>query len=322
MTGKSMNQQRELSRIAEHWQNPGVRCVITDRAQTSFFWHCFRQQQSQSSIIEVPTAAAQLAGWYEQLSQSFLGSTKVYWLVFAATGRTNAKVKKQVLTFLQTYQGPHTLWLLLDQDEAKELSNRSVVRYVVPTTVTGTQLGELTKLLGLDRSAQVLSVAGVTKLRTSLTLDAASSVAYHAQYVPVRSPKTAKEYLARLIPHDGSLSHVADLYFKHDWPAFFIAWKKLQPSYADMFWVAFWTEQLWRAYWTCSYLQQGQKARARSMSYRLPPSFLHTTWKRQVTKNLLNAYEQLSFFDTRVKKGSVFTLNELLTHSVGVVSAQ
>lgn len=317
-----MNQQRELTRITQDWHKPGVHCIITSSAQTSFFWQCFRQQQSDCSVLEAPTAVAQLSSWYGQLSQSFLGSTKVYWLTFSQNARGQAKVKKQIYLFLQNYSGPHALWVVLDEADAKELSSRAVVRYVVPATMTSAQLLPLTQLLGMPRGAQVLEVAGVTRLRTPLTLDAASSVAYHAQFVPLRMPESAKKYLARLMPHDGSLSGLADLYFKHDWKAFFVAWKTLQPTYGDMFWVAFWSEQCWRAYWTCFYLQQGQQARARSMSYRLPSSFVHTMWRKQSLQNLLDAYEQLSFFDTRVKKGALFTLDELLTTSVGVASAQ
>ena len=89
-----------------------------------------------------------------------------------------------------------------------------------------------------------------------------------------------------------------------------------------MFWVAFWSEQCWRAYWVCYYQRNRQTTRARSMSYRLPTAFINSYWKKQSPKKLQNLLEKLSFFDTRVKKGSSFTLSELLTVTINAERMQ
>lgn len=300
-----------IKNILADWAVPGMHLIISDRAQTSAFWQRIRSQQEQCSLLPVPNTLAECPSWVGTLSQSFLGQSSVYWLSVPPTWAPKAKA--EVLKFMNTYQGPHALWIVLDEDGAKTLTGSAVKRYHVNPMVSYKQIPQVAQLLGQDRGIRTLEHTGLMRGAGSMSLNEACSLVEHAQFVPLRLPQQSQQYLARLMPYDHSLAGLADLFFRNKQEQFLATWQNIASSYTDMFWVAFWSEQCWRAYWTCHYLAHGQSARARSMSFRLPVSFVRDTWRHQNPQKLLSLYRQLYFFDARVKKGSQFTLSELLT---------
>lgn len=306
-----------ITAITTNWQNAGVHLIVTDRAATHGLWQRLRARLPRSTVSTAPNTLSACPSWIGQLSQSFLGAQQVHWLELPAPWAP--KAKKEVFSFLSMYQGPHAIWLVLDEQSAREVRGQSVGRYVVPSALKVAQLTVLAPIIGGSRGTQVLQRSGVTRLLGSISIDAACSVVEHAEFVPMRTPETTRQYLMRLMPYEGSLLTLSELFFGRHWQRFLTVWEQTQGQYSDMFWVAFWTDQCWRAYWTCYYLSKGQHTRARSISYRLPAAFSRTIWQQQSKKTLLNLFSQLSFFDTRVKKGSLFALNELLTAAINAI---
>jgi hypothetical protein len=298
-----------LQEIQKQWAVSGFSLIISDPEQTALFWYHIRQKY-ECTILQFPTNVSEFSTWTAELSQSFLGATRVYWCSIPAAGAKNSKVRQQAIQFLKQYGGPHTVWTVVAEEQGSEYSGCR--RFVVPAIIRGSESARCAQLLGMERSEAVLDALQLIPARSSLSLDVVIQLLVHAGYVPMRRQAESTAFLQTLLPHDVTLQHIAELFFKEDWPLFFEKWALVSGMYSDMFWISFWSEQCWRAYWVCWYMQRGQQTRARGMSYRLPQFFMQTGWQKTDLETLRVRYESIAWFDTRVKHGSFFSINEVM----------
>ncbi len=73
--------------------------------------------------------------------------------------------------------------------------------------------------------------------------------------------------------------------------------------YPEMFWVSFWSDQLWRASQYIAMQKVGDRASARSIGFRLPFSFLQRDWQTVREDKLKRAHEIMYAFDFSIKTG-------------------
>jgi hypothetical protein len=85
----------------------------------------------------------------------------------------------------------------------------------------------------------------------------------------------------------------------------------MQESYPQLFWIVFWSEQVWRAHFVVTFLKDNNITQARSMSRRLPFSFIKTLWKKYSLKELAEANSFLYKADYAAKTGSTFCTLDL-----------
>lgn len=305
---------QSIAGIIDSWTQPGCSLIISSAEHTLLFWSLFRRKYA-CRLLSFPSNSGDFAHWSGELSQSFLGQSTVYWGVLPGVQAKNSKVRQQVIQFLKTYNGPHAVWVLVEEEAIGELS--SCRRVLVPATIAGAKLFEIAELFGMERSVAVLDNIALVPTRSTLLLDTAVQLLLHAGYVPIKQRDAAMVFLHRLLPQEISLVNLAELFFKKEWPAFFKEWSTVVDLYGDMFWISFWTEQLWRAYWVCWYMQRGQQTKARSMSYRLPLSFCTAGWRQASLLTLRQQYEHMAFLDTAIKQGSYFSANEAVVGLTG-----
>lgn len=275
-----------------------------------------QQTDMQQQVLNLPNTAAGMNIVHGQLSQTFLGSSLRYWA--AAPSPWQAKLKKKWFDLLANYAGPHTIIMVMSEDDAGYfVGKKNVQRMALPETITQQGLVKLATALGKDRAARALKEQDLAPAGL-LTLDQACQLLIHLEFLPLRQRDAVAAYLGRLVPESSTLLEVSDLFFRRQWDRFFTVWRRLTSEYSDMFWVAFFTEQVWRAYYVQQAMKKNDRALARRLSFRLPASYTSRTWRQVKPAELLELYEQLYFFDTRVKRGSSFTMNEFLltTHYV------
>ena len=298
------------------WERPGPFFLVCDPALSAAFWARIRSNRPYH-FLAVPTNAAEYALWSGQLQQSFLGESILFWCALGAVGTKPNKGVQRVIDFLKTYQGPHTLVIHGDAEQAVQwgLAQRGVVDARVPMTA----LGAIAPLFGFERSTKVVDLLPHFSSKTLITLDEAVHFLWHAGYVPLRQPEASAAFLGRLLPQEVSLSQLSELFLKKDWPAFLRVWQELEPFYGEVFWISFFSEQLWRAYWVCTYLRRGQQTKARSIGYRLPAGFMQGGWRFMRLEALFEAYECAAFFDSRFKRGAIAGVHELVTALIGLL---
>ncbi|MGD1997872.1 MAG: hypothetical protein PVJ92_03085 [Candidatus Dependentiae bacterium] len=297
-------------------QKPGGCILVADAAKSSLFIATLRQliaqkhPEMQQQILHLPNTAAGMHGVRGQLSQTFLGTAIRYWVTTPSPWQ--AKLKKQWFDLLAGYTGPHTIIMVMSEDDAGYFVGRkNVQRLVLPETITKQGLGKMAAAFGKDRAARALTEQDLAPTGL-LTLDQACQLLIHLEFLPLRQRDAVASYLGKLIPESSTLLEVSDLFFRRQWDRFFTVWRRLTGEYSDMFWVAFFTEQVWRAYYVQQAMKKNDRALARRLSFRLPSTYTTRTWRQIKSTELLELYEQLYFFDTRVKRGSSFTMNEFL----------
>lgn len=302
-----------LQEIQKQWDKPGFSVIISDPEQSDVFWYHIRQKYG-CVILQFPTHALEFSAWAAQLSQSFLGMTQVYWCSIPSATAKGNKVWNQAIQFLKQYGGPHAVWSVVAEEQGVQYVGPR--RWMVQATLRGNQLGECARFLGLERSVAVLDSLQIVPARQSFSLNVALQMLVHAGYTPLKRHAEAGAFLQTLLPHDVTLQALTELFFKGDWSLFFEKWAAISGMYSDMFWISFWAEQFWRAYWVCWYMQRGQQTRARGMSYRLPSYFMQSGWQKSDLNVIFRRYEAFASFDTRVKHGSFFSIHEIMMRLV------
>ncbi|MDQ5940623.1 MAG: hypothetical protein QG632_349 [Candidatus Dependentiae bacterium] len=313
----TVNQAAVLQSIVSSWENPGFSLIVCNPDQSVLFWYYFRKS-CPYKMLSFPTNTGDFSQWSGELLQSFLGAAQVYWGILPlATSKTN-KARQMVIQFLKGYHGPHAVWILASEEQAAEFG--SCRKVIVASQTPMQELGSYATLLGFERSVKVLEACDLSRSKSFLSLDEAVLLLLHAGYVPMRLPEQSTAFLSRLLPQELSLVQLSELFFKRDWKAFLKLWNERSIAYGDMFWISFWAEQFWRAYWVCWYMKRGQQTRARSMGYRLPNSFMSSGWQQSSLIALRAQYERVAFFDTNVKKGSFLSAHELVTELVAITA--
>ncbi len=269
-------------------------------------------------MFSFPASVGDFSQWSGELSQSFLGTAQVYWGILPPTTSKMNKVRQMVVQYLKGYSGPHAVWLLVSEEQVAEFG--SCRKVIVASQTSMQELGSYATLLGFERSVKVLEACDLSRNKSFLSLDEAVLLLLHAGYVPMRLPEQSAAFLTRLLPQELSLVQLAELFFKRDWKTFLELWDERSVMYGDMFWISFWAEQFWRAYWVCWYMKRGQQTRARSMGYRLPNYFMASGWQQANLIALRAQYERVAFFDTNVKKGSFLSAHELITELVAITA--
>lgn len=309
------------------WANtPGVCLLVADSSKSSLFLVLLRQlvaqrhEEQQQQLLNLPNTAAGMHGVRGQLSQTFLGAALLYWAV--APSPWQAKLKKQWFDLLAGYTGPHTIIMVMSDDDAGYfVGKKNVQRIVLPETISQQGLLKMAAALDKPRAAKALKEQDLAPAGL-LTLDQACQLLIHLEFLPLRQRDAVTSYLGKLVPESSTLLEVSDLFFRRQWDRFFTVWRRLTSEYSDMFWVAFFTEQVWRAYYVQQAMKKNDRALARRLSFRLPSSYTTRTWRQVKPAALLELYEQLYFFDTRVKRGSSFTMNEFLLTTSYVAGRQ
>jgi len=308
----------QLESIISSWGTPGVSLIVCDPEKSALFWYHFRAMHAHKVLL-FPSAVGDFGQWSGELLQSFLGQSHVFWGSLPAGLPKISKVRQAIFQFLKSYSGPHAVWLLVNEEQAAEFG-ASCRRIVVSSQISMRELGTYAAKLNFDRSVKVLDACNLSRETSLVSLDEGVQLLLHAGYVPMRLAEQSTAFLSRLLPQDLSLSSLSELFFKKEWELFLVAWNECAATYSDMFWVSFWTEQLWRAYWVCWYMKRGQQTRARSMGYRLPAHFLSSGWQQASLNVLQLQCEKVVFFDAGVKKGSFLSANELVTELVALAA--
>lgn len=239
---------------------------------------------------------------HASLQQTFLGMRRLYWL-----GSLDEFKRAQVeatRALLMRYTGPHTVLCFSTQAPAeKELPARHVV-VSLDEQVTKQVFLELAQMLGYERlTKRIALVDQVFTLVSSVTLDHAVMLMRYLELLPVSDLTLANTFLVQIMAPDRSLSRLAALFFLRKGQAFFELLEQCKQLYPPMFWVTFWSNQLWQATHVVGYMQQGAFAQARRVGNRLPSSFLREGWQKHRRHELTRAHEAVYRIDYQLKNG-------------------
>lgn len=233
-----------------------------------------------------------------RLSTSFLGQKCLYW--FGDTSALSPKSLIILQQFLSEYQGEHTVLLYTQQ----VIKGPRVLTIVCPEKINSMMINELMALypVAVRQRCQVLA-RELFKRVDVLALEQAVLLLDYASILGANRILFLQQWLDKLVKPETSLFQLSALLLAGDvnfWPL----WYRLKPAYEFPFWVVYFSELFFRAYYYGVYRRQQKLIEAKKISYRLPFSFIQKDWQKTNHNFLCVAHARLTAIDYQLKNGS------------------
>lgn len=255
------------------------------------------------------------------LQQSFLGQKTFYWLGECEIKET-AKNKIKSLDFLIAYKGPNFIAFYINKDKitAKVSNALKKITLIELEQCDEILFKKIATIFGKNFNKEKLNIVKKIFLKTkNISLDQAFLLMQYVEIISTKAAEKSYEYLLNITATiKPELYTLSQNFFTRQPKPFFYAWSKIHQDYPEIFWISFWAEQIWRAFYVTKFLKENNFAKAKSLSFRLPFSFLKTDWKNFSLNELANAYQFLYTSDFKLKTGSticsldMFYLNHFL----------
>ena len=237
------------------------------------------------------------------LAQSFLGTSNVYWLGEVPLKPT--KKDEKLLAYIGNYQGPHTIAYFVHND-AKGVGQHAL-QVLLPAGLSEHRFREMgTLLCGEQVLRQGEVIAQVFMQSMEIELDVACMLYDYLELLSARTAPSFTAQLSKIIQPQTSLHALSKAFFERKGREFFSLWSQVKGNYSDMFWLTFFSEQLWQACHVVGLQRAGKLHDAKRVGYRLPFSFFKTTWRKVNPHKLAKAHALLYQGDYALKRGSSF----------------
>lgn len=237
-----------------------------------------------------------------QLQTTFLGQASFFWC--GSLSSFDNTLRKKYCSFFSSYYGPHVVWAFIEDKDLKDqaaLFNKTCIVNLDDSLSTA-QWEQLFTLL-FD-TVTWSDVYHLTREKYKVaSLDVLVMLGQYRLVLGKNTTRFMQEWLESILAPQESLFTLAQYFFARKPSHFFRMWKKIRHNYDTLFWVAFWSEQVWRAYYVITFIKKNQLTLAKQMAFRLPFSFLQRDWKGISQNDLSIAHALLYEGDFRIKNG-------------------
>lgn len=252
--------------------------------------------QLKSGSLDLSTAS--IGEQLLRLSSSFLGQSSFYWL--GDTSQLSPKAYAQITAFIQVYRGDNYIMLFAQQ----ALEGPSVTNILLPEKITQPAMHDLLVLYPQDQQKRCQQIIPLLFRRIDvLTLEQAILVLNYASVLGANRTSFLENWLELLIKPEASLFELSGLLLARD-ERFWQQWCRLYSLYDFPFWLAYFGDLFFRAYYYSEYRRQNQLALAKKISYRLPFSFVQRDWQKLDCALVRDAHDTLSRLDFQLKNGA------------------
>jgi hypothetical protein len=204
-------------------------------------------------------------------------------------------------TLIKNYAGPHTIAFF------NGTHCEGTIEY-------GVQLPEqidkdlCMKIASLQKNSQSPEVEKlitfvVTKVK-ALSLDQACLLVHYAAVMGKVDQDTMMQWLRQVFIPEHTLFTLAKLLLQKEEKAFFSLWVNLREYYPSIFWISFFSEQLWRAALYTDAMHKNDAIQAKQVSAKLPFAFMQRGWQSIRSAELKSAHTFIVDLDHELKNGS------------------
>lgn len=232
---------------------------------------------------------------FSRLETSFLGMKISYWL--RGLELLDKKSRQQLLTYVANYSGPHQILLMISKDNTSYFAKKMCIE--LPVTIGTQGVQPLLTFLSKNNSTIAKHMNSFVAKYDSLNLDQFCMLAGYMQVVG--KVDDSQHIAERVIEPEHSLFVLAQHFFSKNKTDFYSLWALVKDQYPITFWTTYWSEQLWRAYYTRYYLSKGQLPQAKFIAVRLPFSFMQKDWKKVSLAHLKDAHQAMYQLDHAYK---------------------
>lgn len=236
--------------------------------------------------------------------QTFLGTASFYWL--GNISEFGDKKSKDMLEYLHVYQGPNILGAFINQDLINADINQYQDKYVIECDDIR-DITQLKKFLILWPEAShktiLLFMQKALLKYNKLSLDQLCMLVNYSIVIGSKSNDFLENWADKILVPDYSLFQLSKFFFAKDAISFFKYWNLIEHDYAPVFWVSFWSEQIFRALNFIVLQKNGKNVEAKQMAFKLPFSFIQQDWKKISHIELHNAHQFIYLTDYNLKNG-------------------
>jgi hypothetical protein len=262
--------------------------------------HARMRIQSQLPVERIACDQEEMASIINKCATTFLGQTYIYWLY--GSELLSEQDSSTLMSYLQTYQGPHIL-IIVAQNELLQSAKKNMLQVAIPQTLTKKQLEKVAELLYPEAASSLYTKLQTTSISSEYTLDTATLTLSYIRLIGNSVDEFKKDWYPKLLPADNSLFTLSTHFFAQQKEQFFAMWSEVQHDYPDQFWIAFFSEQLFKAYGFIAHSRKNDHIGAKKMGYRLPYSFMRTDWKRYSLEQIAHMHHELYQLDYHIKQG-------------------
>ncbi len=234
------------------------------------------------------------------LQVSFLGMSLIYFLDIRIV---DDKKRLAIVQYVRQYKGPHFLIIITDQI-IKDLPLVDLFNITLPMY---NQLFEIFYPTYVRKKSSVI----VEKLFQQLSIISIDTACIMMQYQIVLGNNTTQfmqEWLDEIVMPEKSLFMLSSHFFAKNSAMFWKYWNTIKNDYPDIFWVTFWSEQLFRAHGYIWY-RKNKPAESKNIAHRLPFSYIQKDYKRYSHYELAKAHDCLYNHDYYIKNGGTQSLD-------------
>lgn len=235
-----------------------------------------------------------------QLETSFLGNRMLYWVKNIHT--LDAATRKAWLSYVQTYEGPHTL--LYWSSDHKIVAKEEVLVIELPDYCSLALYIALYRSFYPSLGCDTTFVTHLFEQSSTMTLDEACLVMGYQSVIGKKHDTFFAQWLSKLIIPEKSLFLLSQYLFARQSKLFLQHWKSLKADFPDEFWVAYWSEQMWQAALFIMRARKDGYDVARKAAYKLPFSFMNKDWQKYTQESLIQAHQFLWKLDHRLKNSA------------------
>jgi hypothetical protein len=252
------------------------------------------------------------------LEMTFLGMRTYY--VLSHFTSLDAAAKKDWKSYLESYEGPHTIFLFESLGAAPR-GRKAVPKKVAPSHSSHRLHIELPQTIDRDLYKELFaflypSIVPDSSFMLNDTLDLDD--AYRLMSYQVVVGRNSKEFFGswypKLVVSEASLFTLSQYLLARNVRLFLPQWRACKDAYPQEFWIAYWSEQVWQAAQFVAAARTSGAEEAKKGFYRLPFTFLNTDWKRYTPQVLAEAHNELYELDYASKNGGGDYALELWYH--------
>lgn len=237
-----------------------------------------------------------------QCASAFLGDTYYYYL--GDISKQLKQKKSAWFAYVSSYTGPHTL-IFWAETSLIDLPSSSWMIIDMPENINQkSAIGILETLYGDQKKSMVSLLNGLWSFVPSLSFEEFCRFGMYARVVGVQDHQFIKEYIPLLTHSDSSLFTLSQYLLSKKSDEFYRQWAVCSKKYPTIFWISFWSDQLWRATLFVRYMHANNRNEAYEIAkYRLPFSFTKTDWYHTSQDTLQDLYAYMCNVDFMVKNG-------------------
>lgn len=252
-----------------------------------------------------------------QFSTTFLGQSCIYWLGNCSI--LKQKEQEVLSSYLSSYQGPHKICAFFD-NKTEWTSSDHLEIITIQDSYSSTDIKSLIQDENLQQAQKnAYFFNKIYKLKKTFSLDELFLLKNYVSVLNLQTSEFYETWLYRIVVADASLYTLSQYFFEKKKHLFFTTWLAMKDQYSHVFWIVFWSEQLYRAYFFTLYTKQGNYMDAKKVSFGLPFAFIKQGWKHMTLAQLQRLHSHMYTIDYSFKNGGsvyemdIFFMKAMLT---------